>query len=70
MLEGARVNARRMSIGNFSRAVLRSKDWQVFLYELEPYGLAVMGGRTARQDLVQRKVTEFIEECLCEEQGA
>jgi len=32
--------------------------------------LAVMGGRTARQDLVQRKVTEFIEECLCEEQGA
>ncbi len=70
MLEGARINARRMSIGNFSRAVLQSKDWQVFLYELESCGLAVLGGRTARQDLVQRKVTEFIEECLCEEQGA
>ncbi len=70
MLEGARINARRMSIGNFSRAALLSKDWQVFLYELESCGLAVLGKRTARQDLVQRKVTEFIEECLCEEQGA
>ncbi len=70
MLEGVRVNARRMSIGTFTRAALVSRNWQVFLYELEGYGLAVIGGRATRQDVLQRRVKEFIDERLCEVQGA
>jgi tetratricopeptide (TPR) repeat protein len=70
VFEGVRVNARRMSIGTFSRAAVVSRDCQLFLYELDGCGLAVIGGRTTRQDLLQRKVNEFIEERLCEVQGA
>lgn len=66
MLEGARVNCRRMTLGTFNEAVLVSRQWKVFLYDFDGIGLAVFGDRAARHDLVERKVNDFVQECLCE----
>ncbi len=65
MLEAARINARRMSIGTLRDGVVTYGNWKVFLYDFDGVGAAVFGDDTAREDLVHRAVDAFAEACLC-----
>jgi tetratricopeptide (TPR) repeat protein/predicted regulator of Ras-like GTPase activity (Roadblock/LC7/MglB family) len=68
MFEGARLNSRRMSIGTFKQGVLTCEQWRIFLYDIEGIGLALFGDATAREEQVNRRVADFVEECFCEAQ--
>ena len=66
MLQTARVNSRRMSIGAFVNAVLSCSNVKIFLRDLEGNGMAVVGESGVREDLIQKKMAAFAERCFCE----
>jgi tetratricopeptide (TPR) repeat protein len=64
ILEAARINARRMSIGTFTEGVATYGAWKVFLYDFDGVGAALFADDTAREDQVRRTTEAFATQCL------
>lgn len=66
ILKAVRVNARRMTIGAFSQGHLVSGKRKIFFYDFNDMSMLIFADKQVRNDLIHRKVTEYVEDMICE----